>query len=111
MANPTTKLNPKYTVTLTIDGKKEQFPLQFDLSEAATKKGINLQFVLPDELIKDPRKKQEITNQISVAIQKKFGEAGIPVDFNERSAYTNTASFIIPLSSISSYLMKILKGQ
>ena len=39
MANPTTKLNPKYTVTLTIDGKKEQFPLQFDLSEAATKKG------------------------------------------------------------------------
>ena len=102
---------PRYSVNLSIDGEKVTLPLQFDLSEASTKKGVNMQFVLPKEKIQDPRKKQEYANKISVALQKRFGEAGIPVDYNERNAYLNVVSFIIPLSAISSWLIKILKGE
>jgi hypothetical protein len=105
------KQEPRYTVSISIDDQKVSIPLQFDLSDASTKKGINMQFVLPDDKIQDPRKKQEYSNKILVALQKRFGEAGIPIDYNERNAYVNVASFIVPLSSVSSMLMKILKGQ
>ena len=105
------KQEPRYTVSLTIDGERLSLPLQFDLSEASSKKGINLQFVLPEDKIQDPRKKQEYANKISVALQKRFGEAGIPIDYNERNAYTNVASFIVPLSAVAGWLMKTLKGQ
>jgi hypothetical protein len=101
--------NPKYSVNLTIDNQKVKLPLLFDLSEAETKKGVNMQFVLPDN-ITDPRKKQEYANKISVALQKKFGEAGIPIDYNERNAYENVASFIVPLSAISQWLISTLKA-
>jgi hypothetical protein len=102
---------PRYSVNLSMDGENITIPLQFDLSDASTKKGVNMQFVLPKEKIQDPRKKQEYANKISVALQKRFGEAGIPVDYNERNAYLNVVSFIIPLSAISGWLIKTLKGE
>jgi len=103
--------NTRYSVNLTIDGEKVTIPLQFEIEDSPTKKGINMQFILPKERIQDPRKKQEFANKISVALQKKFGEAGIPVDYNERNAYLNVASFIIPLNAVSSWLIKTLKGE
>jgi hypothetical protein len=102
---------PRYSVNLSVDGEKLTIPLQFDLSDADTKKGVNMQFVLPKEKIQDPRKKQEYANKISIALQKRFGEAGIPVDYNERNAYLNVVSFIIPLSAISGWLINTLKGE
>jgi hypothetical protein len=103
--------NTRYSVNLTIDGEKVTIPLQFEIEDSPTKKGVNMQFILPKERIQDPRKKQEFANKISVALQKKFGEAGIPVDYNERNAYVNVASFIIPLNAVSSWLIKTLKGE
>jgi hypothetical protein len=103
--------NTRYSVNLTIDGEKVTIPLQFEIEDSPTKKGINMQFILPKEKIQDPRKKQEFANKISVALQKKFGEAGIPIDYNERNAYLNVASFIIPLNAVSSWLIKTLKGE
>lgn len=101
---------PKYSVSLSIEGQKTSLPLLFTLSDAPTKQGINLQFILPDEILKDPRKKQEYVNKISVALQKKLGEAGIPIDYNERNAYQNAASFIVPLSAVATMIMSSLKG-
>jgi hypothetical protein len=103
--------NPQYSVNITIDNEKLKIPVEFELSEADTKKGINLQFVLPDDKVKDPRKKQEYANKISVALQKRFGAAGIPIDYNERNAYVNVVSFIVPLSAVSEWLIGTLKGQ
>lgn len=103
--------NTRYSVNLTIDGEKITIPLQFEVEDSPSKKGINMQFILPKDKIQDPRKKQEYTNKISVALQKKFGEAGIPIDYNERNAYLNVASFIVPMSAIAGFLIKTLKGQ
>lgn len=101
---------PKYSVSLSIEGQKTSLPLLFALSDAPTKQGINMQFILPEEILQDPRKKQEYINKISVALQKKLGEAGIPIDYNERNAYRNAASFIVPISAISNMIMTTLKS-
>jgi len=107
----TSSKNTGYSVNLVIDGEKVTIPLQFEVEDSPTKKGINMQFLLSKDQIKDPRKKQEFANKISIALQKKFGEAGIAVDFNERNAYVNVVSFIVPMYSVSNWLINTLKGK
>ena len=96
---------PKASVT--IEGKK--LGLLFDVNANETKKGIKLHFILEDK-IQDPRQKQALASKISTALQKKFGEAGIVIDYDERSPYENAISYLVPLQSISEILIKTLKG-
>ena len=54
-----------------------------------------------------------ITNyktNISVALQKRMGDAGITIAYDDRNAYQNVIGFTIPLTSISDMLMKTFKG-
>ena len=95
--------------SLTIDGKKMPFIIQFDVNDNPTKMGIKMQFVLTDEP-QDPRDKQELANKISVALQKRLGDAGITVAYDDRNAYRNVIGFTIPLTSISQMIMKAFKG-
>jgi len=60
--------------------------------------------------IQDPRAKQELANKISVALQKRMGDAGITIAYDDRNAYQNVIGFTIPLTSISDMLMKTFKG-
>jgi hypothetical protein len=93
---------------VTIGGKS--MILQFDISESETKKGVNMQFVMDKEPA-DIRDKDEIKNKLSIILQKKFGGAGIPIDFNERNPYDNVISFIVPIGALADTLVKVLKGQ
>lgn len=97
-------VKPKAHVT--IDGKK--LGLLFDVNSNPTKKGVKLHFIL-EEKFQDPRDKQALASKISTALQKKFGEAGIVIDYDERSPYENAISYIVPLQSISELLIKALK--
>lgn len=96
---------PQYPIT--IAGKN--LVLQFDISEAPTKLGINMQFV-SKEGFPDERDRQDLANKLSIVLQKKFGDAGIAIDYNERSPYKNVISYIVPISSISTIIMGMLKG-
>jgi predicted secreted protein len=96
---------PKATVR--IEGRN--LGLLFDVNNHETKKGIKLHFIL-DEQFDDVRQKQALASKISTALQKKFGEAGIVIDYDERSPYDNAISYIVPLQSISEMLLKALKG-
>jgi len=98
-------VNPKYSVT--VAGKK--YVLQFDLNTNPTKKGVKMQFVL-DQEFEDPREKQALATKISVALQKRFGDSGIMVDYDDRNPYKNVIGFIVPLASVSKMLMDALKG-
>jgi hypothetical protein len=98
-------VNPLYTAT--VGGKK--YRLQFDVNDNPTKKGVKMQFIL-DQEIEDPRDKQALANQISVALQKRLGDAGIMVDYDDRNPYKNVIGFIVPLSSVANMIMKALKG-
>jgi hypothetical protein len=99
-------VKPKASVK--IDGKK--LGLLFDVNSNPTKKGVKMHFVL-EEKFADPRDKQALASKISTALQKKFGDAGIVIDYDERSPYENAISYVVPLQSISELLIKALKGQ
>lgn len=83
--------------------------LKFDVNSNPTKKGVKLQFVLPNPNI-DPREKQELATKISTALQKRFGEAGIMIDYDTQTPYRNVIGFVVPINSIIDFLMKTLKG-
>jgi hypothetical protein len=71
--------------------------------------GINMRFVMENPL-EDPRNKQELANKISVVLQKKYGDAGIAITYNDRSPYINVISFIVPIDAISKVLVDVLKN-
>jgi hypothetical protein len=98
-------VNPRFNIT--IAGKK--YGLQFDVNSNPTKKGIKMQFIL-DQEFEDPRDKQLLANQISVALQKKFGAAGIMIDYDDRNPFRNVIGFLVPLNSVAMMLIKALKG-
>lgn len=98
-------VNPKFNIS--VGGKK--YMLQFDVNENPTKKGVKMQFIL-DQEFQDPRDKQNLANQISVVLQKRFGASGIMVDYDDRNPYKNVIGFIVPLNSVATMLIKALKG-
>jgi hypothetical protein len=50
-----------------------------------------------------------LANKISVALQKRLGDAGITVAYDDRNAFRNVIGFTIPLTSIADVVMKIFK--
>lgn len=94
-----------YNVTL----EGQSFKLRFVPEESPTKQGINMQFVMQNEP-EDPRDKQALANKISVALQKKYGDAGVAITYNDRNPYKNVISFIVPIDSIAKMLVDVLKG-
>jgi len=98
---------PKPRTSVNIAGKK--LGLQFDLNTNETKRGVKMQFILDSDEM-DPKEKQDLTEKISTALQKRFGDAGLMVDFDDRTPYKNVIGFIVPLNSITNMLINILKG-
>lgn len=98
-------VNPLFDIT--IAGKK--YKLRFDVNENPTKKGVKMQFII-DQEFEDPRDKQMLANEISVALQKKLGSAGVMVDYDDRNPYKNVIGFIVPLNSVAMLIIKSMKG-
>jgi hypothetical protein len=98
-------VNPRFNIT--VAGKK--YGLQFDVNSNPTKKGVKMQFIL-DQEFEDPRDKQLLINEISVALQKRLGASGIMVDYDDRNPYKNVIGFIIPINSVASMIIKAMKG-
>ena len=98
-------VNPLFNIT--VAGKK--YKLRFDVNENPTKKGVKMQFVI-DQEFEDPRDKQMLANEISVALQKKLGNAGVMVDYDDRNPYKNVIGFIVPLNSVAMLIIKSMKG-
>jgi hypothetical protein len=99
---------PKPKASITVAGQK--LGLQFDLNTNETKRGVKMQFILDPANPVDPQVKAELTQKISSALQKRFGDAGIMVDYDDRNPYENVIGFLVPLTSIAKILTDILKG-
>lgn len=97
--------NPLFDIT--VAGKK--YKLRFDVNDNPTKLGVKMQFVL-DQEFEDPRDKQNLANEIAVALQKRYGTSGIMVDYDDRNPYKNVIGFIVPLNSVAKMLIKALKS-
>ena len=94
-------------LNISVAGKK--YRLRFDVNDNPTKLGVKMQFVL-DQDIEDPREKQKLASEISVALQKRLGESGIMVDYDERNPYKNVIGFIVPLTSVAKLIVTAMKG-
>ena len=94
-------------VNISVAGKK--YRLQFDVNDNPTKKGVKLQFILDQEM-EDPRDKQKLASEISVALQKKLGDSGVMVDYDDRNPYLNVIGFIVPLNSVAKLIIGAMKS-
>lgn len=98
--------NPLFDIT--VAGKR--YKLRFDVNDNPTKLGVKLQFVL-DQDIQDPRDKQKLASEISVALQKRLGESGVMVDYDDRNPYKNVIGFIVPMNSVAKMIIGAMKGK
>lgn len=94
-------------VNISVGGKK--YRLRFDVNDNPTKLGVKMQFVL-DQDIEDPREKQKLASEISVALQKRLGAAGIMVDYDDRNPYKNVIAFVVPLNAVAKLIISAMKG-
>jgi hypothetical protein len=98
---------PQYTVTL----EGEQFGVVFDTNINETKRGIKMRFVPQNQNI-DVRQLSDIANKIAVILQKRFAGYGIQVDRDTQVKNPMVIGFIIPLISVSDFIMKkVIKGE
>lgn len=94
-------------VNISIAGKK--YRLRFDVNSNPTKVGVKLQFLL-DQDIEDPKEKQKLASEISVALQKRLGESGVMVDYDERNPYKNVIGFVVPLTAVAKMIVAAMKN-
>ena len=92
-----------------IDG--HHLTLRFDVNINKTKKGVKLQFVLPD-VPQDPRKAQQMTNELGTKLQEKFAESGLQIIQDLENPYKNVIGFLIPLPSLATFIIEhVLKQE
>lgn len=97
---------PEYKVNIA----GHHLTLRFDVNLNKTKKGVKLQFVL-DQVPQDPRQLQNLANEIGTELQTKFAAHNIQVIYDTENPYKNVVGFLIPLPSISNFIMtSVLKG-
>lgn len=100
-------LIPEYPVQIA----GQSLTLRFDVNINKTKKGVKLQFVLK-EVPQDPRKLQDLANQIGTELQEKFAAKGLQIVYDVENPYKNVVGFLIPLPSLSQFIMnQVLKGE
>jgi len=98
---------PQYKVTL----EGEQFGVVFDTNINETKRGIKMRFVPQNQNI-DIRQLSNTANKIAVILQKKFAEYGIQIDRDTQVKNPMIIGFIIPLVSVSDFIMKkVINGE
>lgn len=104
-------MDVKSVYKVTIEG--QVIPLVFDVNANPTKKGVKLQFALPEEsqYLQDPKLKQQLANKISTVLQKRLGAADIMVDYDTQTPYRNVIGFIVPIDSIANIILKAVKGE
>lgn len=85
--------------------------LRFDVNINRTKKGVKLQFVMQD-VPQDPRKLQQIANEIGTELQQKFAGADMQIIYDVENPYKNVIGFLLPLPSLANNIINnVLKSQ
>jgi hypothetical protein len=102
-------LIPEYPIE--IDGHR--LTLRFDVNINKTKKGVKLQFVMPEaHQTQDSRKAQQMTNELGTKLQQKFAESGLQIIQDLENPYKNVIGFLIPLPSLATFIIKnVLKQE
>ena len=99
-------LKPQYTVQL----ENEKFKVVFDTNINETKRGIKMQFIPINKDI-DIRMLSDVATKIGTLLQRKFTDYNILVERDTQVKNPLVIGFMIPLKSISDFVMlKVIKG-
>jgi len=111
MKNNLNEALPALIPEFPIDIDGHHLTLRFDVNINKTKKGVKLQFVLPD-VPQDPRKAQQMTNELGTKLQQKFAESGLQIIQDLENPYKNVIGFLIPLPSLATFIIEhVLKQE
>jgi len=82
--------------------------LRVDVNSNPTKKGIKVQFVLPQELEGDY--KTEMTQKLQTKLNQGLTQYNLTVSQDTDVPYNNVIGFLIPIADIKLLIKNVLKG-
>ena len=98
---------PQYPVSL----QGNSYTVVFDVNMRDTKRGIKIRFV-PKQSQVNAADLNTAADQIAIILQKQFSQYGIQVARDTEVRNPAIIGFIVPLSSISDFMMKrVIKGE
>jgi hypothetical protein len=98
---------PKPQVKVSLDGVS--FRVVLDVNSSDTKRGIKVRFH-PASTGIDIARLSELANKLALVLQRQFATAGLQIDRDLQVRDPTTIGFIIPLTSLGTYLVqKIIK--
>jgi len=85
--------------------------VKFDVNKNPTKVGVKIQFIPKDGSQLDGTRLNEVGNELAAYLQRKFSEYDIIIDRDKdfKDKYS-AIGFIVPLDSLSQWLMKNVIG-
>lgn len=104
MGNKLNESLPALVPEYNVDIAGQNLKLRFDVNINKTKKGVKLQFVLP-QVPQDTRKLQDLTNAIGTELQQRLGNDKLQIVYDVENPYNNVIGFLIPLPSLAEFLM------
>ena len=100
---------PKPLYNVTLEG--DRFKVEFDTNINETKRGIKLHFVPENQNI-DIRQLAGMASKIATVLQGRFAKYGLQFDRDTQVKNPLIIGFMIPLSSITDFIMNnIAKGK
>ena len=93
---------PKPVYKVTLEG--ETFAVEFDVNINETKRGIKIHFIPQNQNV-DVRQLATMATKIATVLQGRFAQYGIQFDRDTQPKNPMVIGFMIPLSSISDFIM------
>lgn len=99
---------PQYPVTI----QGQSYTVVFDVNMHDTKRGVKIRFV-PKQSTVDPNTLNAAADKLAVILQSKFSQYGLQISRDTEVKNPAVIGFIVPLSSISDFMVKkvISSGQ
>lgn len=83
--------------------------LRVDINKNESKKGIKIQFVIPNGENMEDSQKEELTQKLQSKLSAGLSEHGLNVNFDTDVPYSNIIGFFIRIQDFKNLILKVLK--
>lgn len=83
--------------------------LRIDVNNNPTKKGIKVQFVMPETIEGDT--KASVTQKLQTKLNNGLSQYGLTINQDTDVPYANVIGFLIPIADIKLFIKKAISGE
>ena len=83
--------------------------LRIDVNNNPTKKGIKVQFVMPETIEGDM--KASVTQKLQTKLNSGLSQYGLTINQDTDVPYANVIGFLIPIADIKLFIKKAISGK